>query len=239
MLSKKISVMILAAGYGKRLLPITENLPKPLIKVAGMPLLQNTLDHVLKLNYKKIIINTHYQHSMIYDFIKNNYSKENIFISHEKELLDTAGGVKNAISLFNDSKALILNSDIFWLKDNFQDIINLINNFNSKQKCKLLLVSKENAHGMYKNKGDFFINAGLINRFKENQKIYFYTGAQMISLDVLKKYKQKRFSFNIVWDELINKKLIFGNIMKSDWYHIGDINGLNEARKFNDLKKII
>ena len=229
MLTKKISVMILAAGYGKRLRPITEKIPKPLIKVAGITLLQNVLDYVLKLNCDKIIINTHYQHDMIFNFIKNNYPKENIFISHEKELLDTGGGVKNALSLFNDNKALILNSDIFWQKDNFQDIINLINNFSSKQKCKLLLVSKKQAHGMYNNKGDFFINAGLITRFKENQKIYFYTGAQIISLDVLEKYKQEKFSFNIVWDELINKKLIFGDIMKSDWYHIGDMDGLKEA----------
>ena len=70
MLSKKISVMILAAGYGKRLQLITDNIPKPLIKVAGITLLQNTLDYVLKLNCDKIIINTHYQHEMIYYFIK-------------------------------------------------------------------------------------------------------------------------------------------------------------------------
>ena len=229
MLSKKISVMILAAGYGKRLRSITENIPKPLIKVAGITLLQNTIDCVLKLNCDKIIINTHYQHEMIYNFIKNNYSKENIFISYEKELLDTGGGVKNALPLFKDNEALILNSDIFWQQDNFQDVKNLINNFNSKQKCKLLLVSKEQAHGMHNDKGDFIINAGLIKRSKENQKIYFYAGAQIISLDILKEYKQDKFSFNIVWDELIGKQHIFGDIMKSDWYHIGDRNGLYEA----------
>ena len=77
MFTKKVSVMILAAGYGKRLRSITENIPKPLIKVAGITLLQNTLDYVLKLNCDKIIINTHHQHEMIYNFIKNNYSKEN------------------------------------------------------------------------------------------------------------------------------------------------------------------
>ena len=232
MLAKAISVMILAAGYGKGLRPITENIPKPLVKIAGITLLQNTLDYVLKIiSYDKIIINTHYQHEMIYNFIKNNYSKENIFISYEKELLDTGGGVKNALPLFNNNEALILNSDIFWQQDNFQDISKLINNFSSKQKCKLLLVSKEKAHGMYNNKGDFIINSGLISRYKENQKIYFYTGAQIISLDILKEHKQDRFSFNIVWDKLINKQHIFGDVMKSDWYHIGDINGLNEAKK--------
>ena len=98
--TKNISVMILAAGYGSRLRPITKKIPKPLVKVAGITLLQNLLDHVLKLNCKKIILNTHYQHDKIYDFIKNNYANENIIISYEKELLDTGGGVKNALPLF-------------------------------------------------------------------------------------------------------------------------------------------
>ena len=230
MLTKNISVMILAAGYGKRLMPITEKIPKPLLKIGGITLLQNTLDHVLKLNCDKIIINTHYKHEMIYDFIKNNYSKESILISYEKELLDTGGGVKKALPLFKNNKALILNSDIFWQKDNFQDIKNLIINFRIEQKCKLLLVSEKRAHGIYNNKADFIINDGLIKRYKVSQNKYFYSGAQIIFLDILKEYHQKNFSFNIVWDNLINKKLIFGDVMKSDWYHVGNIKGLNEAK---------
>ena len=227
--TKNISVMILAAGYGKRLRPITEKIPKPLVKVAGITLLQNVLDHVLKLNCAKIIINTHYQHKKISDFIKNNYSKDNINISYEKELLDTGGGVKNAKSLFTSNKVLILNSDIYWSSNNFRDIKNFISNFRSEQKCKLLLVRKEQAYGINSSRGDFIINNGLIERFKENQRILIYSGAQIISLDILNQFKKEKFSFNIVWDKLINKQLIFADVMKSDWYHIGDMNGLKEA----------
>ena len=229
MLTKKISVMVLAAGYGKRLRSITENTPKPLLKIGGITLLQNTLDQVLKLNCDEIIINTHYQHEMIYDFIKNKYAKENIFISYEKELLDTGGGVKNALHLFKNNEALILNSDIFWQQENFQDIKKLIKNFRSEQRCKLLLVSKERAHGVYNDKADFIINDDLISRYKPNHNEYFYSGAQIISLDILNQFKNEKFSFNIVWDKLIDKQNIFGDIMKSDWFHIGDINGLREA----------
>ena len=228
MVNNKISVMILAAGYGMRLRPITERIPKPLVRVAGIPLLQNILNHVLKLNCKEIVINTHYQHEKIYDFIKNNYARETIFISNEKKLLDTGGGVKNALPLFTNNEVLILNCDIFWKTDNFQDIKTLIHNFSSKQVCKLLLVSKRQAHGIYNDKGDFTIHEGLIKRYKKNQKIYFYSGAQIISVRVLKEYKKEKFSFNMVWDQLINKQLVYGDVMKSDWYHIGDINGLRE-----------
>ena len=227
-----ISVMILAAGYGTRLKPITDKIPKPLVKVAGITLLQNVLDHVIKLNCEKIIVNTHYQHEKISDFIKNNYSNNNIDISYETELLDTGGGVKNALPLFKSNEVLILNSDIYWNLNNFADIKDSIQNYRSEQKCKLLLVPAEQAHGININKGDFIINDGLIKRFKEKQKILIYSGAQIISLDILNDIQKEKFSFNIVWDKLIDKQLIFGDIMKSEWYHIGDINGLKEAENF-------
>jgi len=227
--TSNISVMILAAGYGTRLRPITEKIPKPLVKVADITLLQNVLDHVLKLNCEKIIINTHYQHEKISDFIKNNYSKNNIVISYEKELLGTGGGVKNARSLFTSNEVLILNSDILWSSNNFRDIKNFISDFRSEQKCRLLLVPKKQVHGINNNEGDFIINNGLIERFNNNKKILIYSGAQIISLDILNQCQKEKFSFNIVWDELIDKQLIFGDVMKSDWYHIGDIKGLKEA----------
>ena len=126
----------------------------------------------------------------------------------------------------------ILNSDIFWLKDNFQDIDNLINSFRREQKCRLLLVPKEKAHGIFNDKGDFIIHKGLIKKYKENQKKYFYAGAQIISLNLLKEFRQKYFSFNVIWDKLIHNQNIYGDIMKSDWYHIGEIKGLKEVKYF-------
>ena len=92
------------------------------------------------------------------------------------------------------------------------------------------MISKDNAHGIYRNKGDFIINNGLIKRFKKNNKIYFYSGAQIISLDILNEYHKNIFSFNKIWDDLISKKLLFGELMNSEWYHIGDIKGLKEAK---------
>ena len=143
--------------------------------------------------------------------------------------MDTGGGVKNALPLFSSNKVLILNSDIFWSLENFIDINTLISNFKNNQKCRLLLVPKKQAYGIYKNNGDFFIENNFVKRAKKYQKIYYYSGAQMISLNVLKNYSQSNFSFNIVWDELIDNKDIFADVMKSTWYHIGDINGLKEV----------
>jgi len=231
MVNKKISIMILAAGYGSRFKSITKKIPKPLIKIGKKNLLQNALDYLLKLEYYEIIINTFYKHEMIHDFIKSNYSKENIIISHEKNLLDTAGAVKNALPFFSCNNALILNCDIFWQKDNLNDIKNLINSFETSQKCKLLLVPQEKAYGINKSRADFFVNNSLLKRYKVDQKNYFYTGAQIISLNEIKKYNQEKFSFNLVWDGLIKRKSIFGYVVKSKWYHVGDNRGLKSAEK--------
>jgi NDP-sugar pyrophosphorylase family protein len=165
---------------------------------------------------------------MINEFINKNYKSNKIFLSHEKTLLDTAGGVKKALSFFKYDTALILNSDIFWKNENIDDLKNFINNYKSEQKCKLLLVPKEKAHGIHSDSGDFSIVNGFLERYKKNQNVLFYSGAQILSLDLLSSYKQQKFSFNLLWDDQIKKKLIFGDIMNSHWYHLGDMKSLKE-----------
>ena len=173
MIPKPFSAMILAAGYGKRLNPLTVNIPKPLIKINKISLLQNTIDFLFKLNCHKIVINTHYKSEVINDFIKKNYNHKKIILLYEKKILNTAGGVKNALSLFNRQEILVTNCDIFWKKENLTDIVKFINDYNSHQYCKLLLVPKEKAHGINKDRGDFALNQGLVKRWAINEKTYF------------------------------------------------------------------
>ena len=114
---KSFSAMILAAGYGRRMLPLTNNIPKPLIEINNVSLLKNTIDFLLGIGCKKIIINTHYKHKLITNYINKYYKFSNIALLHEKNILDTGGGVKNAISLFSDSNILVTNSDNYWRKE--------------------------------------------------------------------------------------------------------------------------
>ena len=93
----------------------------------------------------------------------------------------------------------------------------------------MIFIGVQKAHGINNDKGDFIISDGLINRFKEHHEILIYSGAQIISLDILNEYQKEKFSFNVVWDKLIDRQLISGDVMKSDWYHIGDIKALKEA----------
>ena len=230
---KPFSAMILAAGFGKRMLPLTDEIPKPLVKVNNISLLKNVIDFLFKIGCIKIIINTHYKHHLIYDFINEFYNFSNILISHEEHILDTAGGVKNAISLFNDENILVTNSDIYWKKENEEDVIGLINDFNSKEECRLLLVEKEKAHGLINKVGDFSLKNNIIKRWKIGDKILYYSGIQIISLNIFQDFSSNKFSFNAVWDNQIKKNSLYGNMMSSHCYHVGEIKGLKEAINSN------
>ena len=232
-MKKEFSAMILAAGFGKRMLSLTDQIPKPLIEINKVSLLKNCIDFLFLIGCKKIVINTHYKHNLIFDFINNFYPSFNIEISYEENLLDTAGGVKNAIKKFDDKNILVINSDVYLKKENESDVIELVDNYDTNDLCKLLLVDKKKAYGIINKKADFSIKNNLIKRWEnDNQELYF-SGLQMLSLNVLNNFDLKKFSFNLVWDYLIKRNSLYGQLMVSQLYHVGDENGLNKAINSN------
>jgi len=232
-MSFNYSGMILAAGFGKRMMPLTRDIPKPLIKINGVSLLDNSINFLTKLGCKEIIINTHYKHSQFENFIDRRNDKKNIKLIYEEEILDTGGGVKNAYPYFSSSNILVINSDIYWQENNLVDAELLIKFYSKKNHMHLLLSKKENSFGIKKSTGDFIIKDHKILRFNAGDKIFYYSGLQMLHLNNLKDFYVKKFSFNEVWDQLIYQNLLFGKIMSSNWYHIGDLQGLNIARKLD------
>ena len=233
----KYSGMILAAGFGKRMMPLTLDKPKPLITIKGITLLENSINFLEFLGCDEIIINIHYKHELIQKFISKKFNKHNIKLIYENEILDTGGGIKNASSFFSHKDIIVINSDIYWHKSNLIDVkllIKLYSDNKNKKNTYLLLSEKKNSHGLNKSDGDFTINnLNEILRFKNGDKIIYFTGLQIFHLDILKKFNQKKFSVNIIWDYLIDKNSLFGMVMRSDWYHVGDIQGLNIVRKLN------
>lgn len=168
----KFSGMILAAGYGKRMMPLTKYLPKPLLDINGITLLENSINFLRKIGCSQILINTHYQNNKIEDFIKKIDNSKDITLIYEKEILDTGGGIKNAINHFENNNLIVINSDIFWRKDNLNDVKNLIYSYKNNMNPHLLLVSKNNANGIDKKNGDFNINNKKISRYN-NEKFFF------------------------------------------------------------------
>ena len=224
------NLMILAAGYGKRMQNLTQTKPKPLLKINNKELLQHNIDFFLSLGCKKIVINTHYLHEQIKYFVEKYYSNSNIQLTYEPALLNTGGGIKNALSLLGDNNFLVTNADILWKKENKKDVLNFINKYHEIQTCKLLLAKEINFKGLKKSTGDFKLEKGLVQRWEKNDPHLYYTGLQIINPCIFDLIEERSFSLNKIWDILIANKNIRGQILISNIAHIGDINAFNQIK---------
>jgi len=228
---KKFSGMILSAGFGKRMLPLTKNLPKSLIEINGITLLANSINFLKDLGCDQIIINSHFEHLKIYEMINERKDKNLIKLIYEEEILDTGGGVKNAIPYFVYDDIIVINSDVFWINQNIDDVTLLIKNYFQFNFSQLLLVDQNNAFGLSKNNGDFSLQNNFVNRYNHGDKIIYYSGLQIINSNIFNNFSDKKFSFNLVWDSLIKEGKLCGKVMKSKWYHVGDVEGLSKANE--------
>ena len=226
------NLMILAAGYGKRMQDLTEKKPKPLLKINNKELLRYNIDFFLNLGCKKIIINTHYLHDQINNFIQDNYSSKNIKLTYEKVLLNTGGGIKNALNLLGDKNFLVTNADILWKEDNKKDVLSFINDLQEIKTCKLLLSKYTNFQGLKKSIGDFKMENMLIKRWEKNNPRLYYSGLQIINPLIFNLVEEKSFSVNVLWDKLIANKKLQGKILNSNIVHIGDINAFNQIKNY-------
>ena len=226
------NLMILAAGYGRRMKYLTESKPKSLLKINNKELLSYNIDFFLNLGCKKIVINTHYLHKQINNFIKKYYADKNIELIYERTLLDTGGGIKNALSLLEDKKFLVTNADIFWNNNNINDVIEFVKSIDNVENNMLLLSKIDKIKGINKKFGDFSLKNNLLTRWKQNDPILFYSGLQILNSNVLKEYNDKIFSMNMIWDKLIKENKLQGEIMKSELCHIGDFKTFKNFNSF-------
>ena len=224
------NLMILAAGYGKRMKNLTESKPKPLLQINNKELLRHNIDFFMELGCKAIVINTHYLHDQIKYFVEEYYSNSNIQLTHEPTLLNTGGGIKNALSLLGDKNFLVTNADILWKKENKQDVLNFLNKYEEVQTCKLLLAKDVNFKGLKKSVGDFKLENGIVKRWKKNDPHLYYTGLQIINPSIFKLIEDKCFSLNVLWDLLIVNRSLGANLSHSTVVHIGDLKAFNQIK---------
>ena len=215
--------MILAAGFGKRLNPLTLSCPKPLIKIGNGTLLSNTIKFLEDLRIKQIVINTHYLGDQIKKYINEKKFESKITIINENEkILDTGGGIFNALKYFNES-FLCINPDTIWNSNYIKESKKLENDFFlNKRKCNLLLVNKIKSFD--KNlRGDFSLKNGLITRGNNENLKYIYTGLQIIDPKIFSNINDKIFSINLIWDKLIESKQLFGLESNIDFLHVSTL----------------
>ena len=209
--------MILAAGLGKRMQPITLKTPKPLIQIGNKNLLDRAIDLLVSHSVNEIVINVHHLADQIKDFISKKKYEAKITIFHEQEtLLDTGGGILNATKSFKEP-FVVVNPDTLWSNVYSSELRDLENLYFEQKKACLLLVSK-NMSFDNSFKGDFNLQDGIINRGNSNE--FIFTGLQILDQSVFSSIKDKIFSMNKIWNNLIENNALIGIESNQKFYHL-------------------
>ncbi len=209
--------MILAAGLGKRMQPITLKTPKPLIQIGKKNLLERAVELLINHGIEKIVINVHHLPDQIKDFINSKKYKAKITISDEQNmLLDTGGGILHATKSFK-KPFIAVNPDTLWSDVYCNELKDLEDLYFKKKKPCLLLVNKKLSFDS-SFKGDFNLHDGVISRDKSNE--YIFTGLQILDQNAFSFIKDKIFSMNKIWNYLIKKNSLIGNESKQKFYHL-------------------
>lgn len=222
----KFTLLILSAGFGKRMLDLTTNTPKPLLKFKNQTLLGNTINFFKDIGCNEIFINTHYLHEKIHKYVNTYFNDHSINLIYEPKILGTGGAIKNIFKYSKNKKICVVNSDIFWQEENKVELLNFLKDFNNITHCKILLSKNDNFHGLKKTKGDFNIENGIVKNWIKDNQIFFYSGFQIVSKNIFKNMNEV-FAMNIIWNKLIIDKNLKGSVIQSEILHIGDKNSFH------------
>lgn len=215
-------ILFFAAGLGTRMGVMTADRPKPLIKVAGKPLIDHALDLADQANTGTKVVNLHYRG----DMIKEHLSDQAILFSDESDvLLETGGGLRKALPLLGDNPVLTMNTDAVWQGPN--PVQHILQAWQPNMEALLLIVEKHNVFGHLGN-GDFRIDAnGHLHRAPEA----IYTGLQIIRTDVLAKINETAFSMNVAWNIIAARRGLFGTTYDGQWCDVGQPTSISAAER--------
>ncbi len=216
------TALILCAGYGKRLNPLTLKTPKPLLKLNNISLLENTINLINDFGIKNILINTYYLKEQIEEFInKKNFNCKINLIEDGNSILDTGGGILNLIKKSESENFFVFNPDTIWSKQ-YIAIIRKMEIFYFENKIQNILLVVNKSKSFDKNlKGDFNLESKNILNYKE--KNFIYTGCQIINKKVFSIINKKSFSIDEIWNKLVNENKLYGFESLNDFVHVTDI----------------
>lgn len=237
------TAMLLAAGLGSRLRPLTDNTPKPLINVGGQPMIVRTLRLLKQAGLKRVVINTHYLPKLIRDTVRAHNPGLEIHFSHEEELLETGGGIKRALPLLGSAPFLVVNSDAVWLEDAKPLLRPLMQAFDIKKHDALMAVVPTVRTQSFRPEGGDFVfdsrSKKLKRRAPKKRKDadVVYAGVHVTHPDFIAFETAEKFSLVRSWQDAEAQGRLQGFLYDAPWVDMGTHTGLHHARELAGLQR--
>ncbi len=232
------TAMVLAAGLGRRMHPLTDTMPKPMVPLAERPLIDHTLDRLAETGIERAVVNVHYKAEVLEAHIAERQAAglgPLIRISDERGLLlETGGGVVKALPLLGEQPFLICNSDTTWVEAGVRNLERVIAGWDGAEMDSLMLLAKKDRSLGYSGDGDFHISSdGRLTRRRAGETSpYVFTGVSIACPGMFTDVPQDRFSLNLVWDRAIASGRLYGTVLDGWWMHIGTPPALLDAERF-------
>jgi MurNAc alpha-1-phosphate uridylyltransferase len=221
--------MILAAGYGTRLKPLTNRMPKPLIPVAGKPMIEYALDKLRAYGIEEVIINVSHLKDQLTAYL-SAFNDLTIKISEEAEPLETGGGLKKALPLLGSDPVFTINSDIIWLDDRESALERLARQWeDAKMDVLLLTQSKAKAIGHDKGEDHLFIKPGNTIEWNEQEAPYIIAGIGIVHPRILLNAPDGKFSVKILWHQALKQNRLACLPHRGQWFQTGSIEDIQTA----------
>ncbi|MGE5548276.1 MAG: nucleotidyltransferase family protein [Solirubrobacterales bacterium] len=228
MSARPTHAMVLAAGLGLRMRPITEHTPKPLVAVAGRTMLDRALDHLDEAGVANLVVNTHW----LADKVRAHLAgRPNLTLSHEDTLLETGGGVAKALPHLGERAFFVVNSDIIWTNGSLPALARLAAAWDDERMDALLLMQPTSTAVGYDGDGDFFLDPNGVPRRRQPREVapLLFAGVQMLSPRLFQGAPSGKFSLNVLYDRALEDGRLFGIVHDGRWFHVGTPEALPEV----------
>jgi MurNAc alpha-1-phosphate uridylyltransferase len=228
------AAMIMGAGLGSRMRPLTDDRPKPLVTVGGKTLIDHSIDRLAAAGVIRIVVNLHYKGEMLRAHLAKRHDVEITFSDETERLLDTGGGVVKALPHFGDAPFFVLNSDSIWVEGATAALPAMIEHWDSARMDGLLLLADMQTAMGYEGMGDFVLKAeGHVLRAREHAGAAFaYPGVQIVHPRLFADAPAGPFSTNLMWDRAITHGRLFGTLLDGVWIHVGTPVARDEAEAY-------
>jgi len=229
----ELTAMVLAAGRGSRMRPLSAMAPKPLIEVAGKALIDHVFDRLEGAGVSRFVVNVHYLPDLIEVHVRRRVDGRVTISDERPALLETGGGVVKALPLLGDDPFLVANSDTFWIEGASNNLARLVARFDPERMDGLLLCAPTVDAIGYDGRGDFELatDGTLSRRMERTIAPFVYAGCAVFSPRAFEGAPEGRFSLNVIFDRLIEKGRLYGLRLDGIWLHVGTPDAIGQAER--------